>query len=117
MRAIKLVAVLSLLVLSFSMLCAAGLNKFGVADVQQMTFVEPTTVAGVVLPKGDYRSEHTMQGEDHIMVFTQLHAGTPATAKAKCQLVKLAEKAGRTQALYERKGDTRVLQEVTFRGE
>jgi hypothetical protein len=118
MRAIKLIAVLSIFVLSFSALCLAGaLNKFGVADMQQLTLSEPTAVAGVVLPKGEYKVEHTMQGEDHIMVFTQLRVSTPATAKAKCQLVKLASKADRTQIMYERKGDTRVLQEMIFRGE
>jgi hypothetical protein len=51
------------------------------------------------------------------MVFTQLRASTSATVKAKCQLVKLASKADRTQILYERKGDARVLQEMIFRGE
>lgn len=117
MRAMKFIAVLSVLVFSFSVLCLAGINKFGVADVQQVTLSEPTSIAGVVLPKGDYKVEHTMQGEDHIMVFTQLHASTPAGVKAKCQLVKLASKADRTQLLYERKGETRILQEMVFRGE
>ena len=117
MRAIKLVALLSVIVLSVSVLSLAGLNKFGVADVQKVTFSEPITVGGVQLPKGDYRVEHTMQGEDHIMVFTQLHASNPAVAKAKCQLVKLASKAERTQVLYDHNGETHILQELEFRGE
>ncbi len=119
MRAIKAMAVLAVVVVSFTALClASSLNQYGVADVQQVTFTDAIKVGDVLLPKGDYKVEHTMQGQDHIMVFTQLHAKTPATAKAKCQLVKLEAKADQTQVLYDH-GDanTHVLQEITFRGE
>ena len=119
MRAIKAMAVLAIMVVSFTALClASGLNQYGVADVQKVTFNDPIKVGDMVLPKGDYKVEHTMQGEEHIMVFTQLHAKSPATAKAKCQLVKLAATAERTEVLYNHPDpNTHVLQEIVFRGE
>ncbi len=119
MRAIKAMAVLAIMVVSFTALClASSLNQYGVADVQQVTFAESIKVGDVVLPKGDYRVEHTMEGQDHVMVFSQLHAKNPATAKAKCQLVKLEARADRTQVLYNHPdANTHVLQEITFRGE
>ena len=118
MRAIKILAVATLVVVGLSAICLAALNKYGVADVQQVTFNEPIKVGGVMLPKGDYRVEHTMQGEDHIMVFTQLHSKNPASTKAKCELVKLEAKADRTQVLYVHPDpNTHVLQEIVFKGE
>ncbi len=119
MQAIKAMAALAIMAVSFTALClASSLNQYGVADVQQVTFTNSIKVGDVVLPKGDYKVEHTMQGEDHIMLFTQLHTKNPATAKAKCQLVKLDTKANRTQVLYDRPDpNTHVLQEITFRGE
>jgi galactitol-specific phosphotransferase system IIC component len=118
MRAIKLLAIMALVVVGLSVFCLAALNQYGVADVQQVTFSDPIKVGGVMLPKGDYRVEHTMQGEDHIMVFTQMHSKTPAVAKAKCDLVKLEAKAVRTEVLYNHPdADTHVLQELVFKGE
>jgi|SRR5581483_782504 len=118
MRAFKLLAIASLIMMGLSAFCMGPLNKFGVADVQQITFNDPIQVAGVTLPKGDYRVEHTMQGEEHIMVFTQLKAKSPVTAKAKCQLVKLEAKSDRTQVLYIHPDpNTHVLQELIFKGE
>ncbi len=119
MRSIRAMAVLAIMVLGFSALCLAGsLNQYGVADVQKVTFSDAIKVGDVLLPKGEYRVEHTMQGEDHIMVFTQLGAKNPASAKAKCQLMKLEAKADRTQVLYNHTDpNTHILQELVFRGE
>ena len=118
MRAMKLLALMALVVVGLSVFCLATLNKYGVADVQQVTFTDSIQVGGVTLPKGDYRVEHTMQGEDHIMVFTQLRAKNPAVAKAKCDLVKLEAKAGRTEVLYNHPDpNTHVLQQIVFKGE
>jgi|SRR5438270_1902621 len=118
MRALKLLAVMTLVVVGLSALCLAALNKYGVADVQKVTFNDPINVGGVLLPKGDYRVEHTMQGEEHIMVFTQLNSKNPATAKVKCELIKLEAKADHTQVLYNHPDpNTHVLQELIFKGE
>jgi hypothetical protein len=116
MRLLKVMAVLVLVCVSG--LAIAELNKFGVADNQRVTFNDPMKVGDIVLPKGEYTVQHTMEGDSHIMVFTQLKASKPAEARVKCQLVPLQEKAKRTQLLYNQDAsNVRTLQEVIFAGD
>jgi hypothetical protein len=118
MRATKLAAILALIVLSTSLVAVAAPNKYGVADTRKISFSEPIKVGDVVLPKGEYKVQHTMEGENHIMVFTQLKASEPAVAHVKCQLVPLAKKAERTEVMYgHNQTDTHVLQEMVFAGD
>jgi hypothetical protein len=118
MRATKVAAVLVVLVLTMSVLATAGRNKFGVSDTQKVTFNEPIRVGDVVLPKGEYKVQHVMEGENHIMLFTQLTNGASATARVKCQLVPLQAKAPQTMVLYgHAETDVHVLQELVFRGD
>lgn len=118
MRFVKLAAVLTVIMLGTSVLSMAERNKFGVSDVQKVTFNDPIKVGDVLLPKGEYKVQHTMEGENHIMVFTQISKGTPATTRVKCQLVPLPEKAQQTQVLYGHdQKDGHLLQELIFRGD
>ncbi len=116
MRSVKFIALLMLV--SIASLAVAALNQYGVADVQKVTFNDPIKVGDVVLPKGEYKVQHTMEGENHIMVFTQQKVLSPAESRVKCQLVKLNTKAERTQLIYSQNADNvRILQEITFRGD
>ncbi len=116
MRLVRMIAVL--LLVGMAGLAMAELNKFGVADTQKVTFNDPMKVGSVVLPKGEYKVQHTMEGSDHIMIFTQERVSKPAEARVKCQLVPLEGKAKRTQLLYNTDAsNTRVLQEVVFSGD
>jgi hypothetical protein len=118
MRATKVAAVLAVLVLTMSVLATAGRNKFGVSDTQKVTFNDPIRVGDVVLPKGEYKVQHVMEGENHIMLFTQMTNGTAATARVKCQLVPLQAKAAQTMVLYGHdQTDVHVLQELVFHGD
>ena len=115
MRLSKFIAILMLV--SMATIAMAALNQFGVADIQKVTFNDPMKIGEVVLPKGEYKVVHTMDGENHVMLFTQQRVSNPAQARVKCQLVKLASKAERTQLLYTQQGDSKILQEITFRGD
>jgi hypothetical protein len=118
MRSMKVAAILAIIMLGMSMLSMAERNKFGVSDTQKVTFNEPIKVGDVLLPKGEYKVQHTMEGENHIMVFTQISKGTAASTRVKCQLVPLPEKAQQTQVLYGHdQKDGHVLQELIFRGD
>lgn len=103
-------------------LCTAAMlqakdNSMGVADKQTIVFSSPTLVGGTLLPAGQYQVLHTMDGSEHIMVFKGIQ-GTKGEAKAKCTLVPLGEKAGRTEQRYtENAKNEHVLQEMTFRGD
>jgi hypothetical protein len=116
MRLSKFIAVLMLV--SIAGLALAAVNQYGVADTQKVTFNDPMKVGDVVLPKGEYKVLHAMEGENHIMLFTQQRVAKPAQARIKCQLVKLNGKAERTQLVYtEDASNVHILQEMIFRGD
>ena len=95
---------------------AAKDNPMGIATKQTINFTQPTVVGGSLLPAGDYKVTHEMQGQTHIMIFKQSH-GT-AEVKTKCTLVPLNEKAQDTRQLYETNAkNQKVLMEMIFRGD
>jgi hypothetical protein len=106
----------ALLVIGAASLFAANDSMAGVALKQEVIFTGPTMVGGTLLPSGDYKVTHEMQGSEHIMIFKQM--GGKAEAKAKCNLVPLAEKAKQTEQRYtENAKNEHVLVEMTFRGD
>jgi hypothetical protein len=118
MRFMKVLSVVTMFVLGLSVLASAGVNSFGVADSQKITFTEPIQVGDQLLPRGDYQVLHSMVGDNHIMVFKQLNTKRPAEARVQCQLVPLENKAQRTETRYElNASNQRVLQSLTFKGD
>jgi hypothetical protein len=106
----------ALLVIGVASLFAANDSMAGVALKQDIIFTGPTMVGGTLLPSGDYKVTHEMQGSEHIMIFKQM--GGKAEAKAKCNLVPLPEKAKQTEQRYtENAKNEHVLVEMTFRGD
>src|SRR5438067_2425065 len=95
---------------------ASAENKLGIRDVSRVTFVAPIRVGGALLPAGDYLVRHTMEGENHIMVFESVKTKT-VEAKAHCNLVPLTEKATQSKTVYEMNANERILQELVFRGD
>jgi hypothetical protein len=94
----------------------AASNTMGVAEKQTITFSAPTLVGGTLLPAGDYKVTHQMNGQTHVMIFKQIK-GT-AEAKVNCNLVPLKAKAEQTQQTYTTNAkNERVLQEMTFAGD
>ena len=98
MRSMKLAAVLAIFVVCVSVLCPwLG----GTSTVCPMFDKGPSRtiskVGYVLLPKGKYKIEPTMEGTEHIMVFQQLRASHPATTRTKCQLVPVDKKAQFTE--------------------
>jgi hypothetical protein len=111
------VVLLAVLVAGGAALLSATDNAMaGVALKQEITFTGPTVIGGTLVPAGDYKVMHQMQGAEHIMIFKQI--GGKAEAKAKCNLVPLTEKAKTTEQRYnENAKNERVLVEMTFRGD
>ena len=115
MRSLRVMSVV-LFVLLLGAMAIAGTNSMGVRDVSHVTFVAPVRVGAVVLPAGEYVIRHTIEGENHVMVFQRAHSKDEF--KLKCTLVPLPGKAQRDQTVYElTAGDERVLQELIFRGD
>ena len=97
MRFMKIMFVVALCVVGLSVLAGAGQNQFGVADTRQIRFDNPVWVGDTLLPSGDYKVLHTMQGDTHIMVFEQKGVKTPAVSRVKCTLVSLQAKASQNE--------------------
>lgn len=119
MRIFKLIALVALCVLIAGVALQAGSGQFGVADSRDLKFTNPMRVGDVLLPVGEYKVLHTMEGDNHIMVFKQVNTvNTPAEARVKCTLVQLASKADQTQQIYVlNSAKERVLRELVFRGD
>jgi hypothetical protein len=118
MRLLKVVAVVALCVLTLATLASAGQNKFGVADSRNLTLNSPTRVGNTLLPQGEYRILHTMEGQNHIMVFKQLNTSKPAEARVTCKLVPLDKRAEKTETNYVlNAANERMLRSIVFEGD
>ncbi|HLZ40021.1 MAG TPA: hypothetical protein VKQ11_03620 [Candidatus Sulfotelmatobacter sp.] len=113
MRFVKLLGVL---LFAFAVVAMAGENKLGVREVNHVKFDATIRVGTTVMPAGEYVVRHTMQGEEHVMVFR--HEQTRDEFKVKCTLVPLTQKAEQTHTVYTvNAANERVLQEMVFRGD
>ena len=103
-------------ILGATTLLVAKDNSMGVATSRDITFSAPTVVAGTLLPSGEYKVWHEVEGNTHYMIFKQING--KAEVKAQCNLVPLTEKAKTTEQRYTANDkNERVLVEMTFRGD
>jgi len=110
------VVMVALLVLGCAVMVAAKDEMAGVATKQEITLTQPTVVGGSLLPAGEYKINHEMQGTEHIMIFKQI--GGKAEVKAKCNLVPLNAKVRTTEQHFnENAKNERVLVEMQFQGD
>src|SRR5215471_9067668 len=118
MRLVKILGVIAVCLVGLSLVAGAAQNKFGVADSRRVTFQNPIWVGDVLLPKGDYQVLHTMEGDNHIMVFKQIVDKKPVEVHVKCQLVKLTAKASTNQQIYTYDAkNVRILKTLIFKGD
>ncbi len=116
MRLLKVLGLL-MCVVSLGLIAMAGSkDAMGVREVSSVTFVAPVRIGTAVLPAGEYVVRHTMEGQEHVMVFQRVH--TKDQVKVKCTLVPLAKKAENNQEIYQlNAANERILQELIFRGD
>jgi hypothetical protein len=89
----------------------------GIHDVSNVTFSTPIRVGTALLPAGEYVVLHTMEGQEHVMVFAPVHNKT-AEVKAKCKLVPLERKADQSMTVFEvNASKEKVLHELVVRGD
>ena len=116
MRSLKAVGILMCVLALGSIAMAGPQNSMGIHEVSHVTFDVPTQVGTALLPAGDYVVRHTMEGQEHVMVFQRSHGKDQV--KVKCSLVPLAQKARQTLTIYKETAENkRVLQELVFRGD
>ncbi len=116
MRLLRIVGV-TVCALILAAVALAGANRPVVRDTNRIIFQVPIRVGTTLLPAGEYIVRHTMEGQDHIMVFDSVKGKGPEV-KAKCTLVPLAQKAERTTNAFQMNAaNERVLVELVFQGE
>jgi hypothetical protein len=117
MQTSKMLVLVVISVLMVAVLASAG-NKLGIADTQRISFSGNVRIGDVVMPQGDYNVKHVMEGENHIMVFSRVNPGKPASFRVKCTLVPLTEKSKTTEKKYTlNAANEQVMQEIVFRGD
>jgi hypothetical protein len=115
MRFLKVLSV-SLFLLALCSIAVAKDNKLGIRDVRHVSFDQAVRVGETVIPAGAYVVRHTMEGEEHIMVFQKEHS--KSQVKVKCTLVALPRKAEQDQTSFElNASNERVLREIVFSGD
>ena len=113
------IGLLFVLLLSVTALLAANLNQYGVADQRQLTLSQAVKIGDTLVPAGDYRVLHLMEGEEHVMLFKQLDVpGKKAVVvKVKCTLKPLPEIATASEQRYRLEDGIQVLTMLQFKGE
>lgn len=102
--------------LAFVSFAVAG-NNLGIHDSGKIVFRTPTRVGGELLPAGAYLLRHTMEGQEHVMVFQSVNHKVQ-DVKVKCQLVQLGKKSDQTRTVYQlNAANEPVLQELVFAGD
>jgi hypothetical protein len=48
-------------------------EDLGIRESGKIDFTSPTRVAGTLLPAGEYLVRHTMEGQEHVMVFQSVN--------------------------------------------
>lgn len=115
MRSLKILGIL-LCALALGSMALAAANNMGIREVRDITFSTPIRVGGTLLPAGQYVVRHTMEGQEHVMVFQR--ASSKEETKVKCTLVPLAQKADENRKVYQiNAAQEKVLQELVFRGD
>jgi hypothetical protein len=94
------------------MLCAQ--DPAGFKAKRTVFLSEQSKVGTQVLPAGEYKLTHIMEGAEHIMVFKQ----GKQEYRVKCNMEPLNAKADQTQFWYESDSSgQRVLQAMVFQGD
>ena len=112
-KRIAILAILSIFILGLTAVAAD--SNFGVGKVRTVTFNSSTKVAGTVLPAGEYKVLHLMEGDNHIMVFKTMN--NKEKARVKCTMLKLDKKADQTFSELKTVDNQSVLTGLVFAGD
>lgn len=92
--------------------------EFPVVDSYEITFGQALRVGEIMLPSGNYRVRHIMEGNTHFMVFALKNLTHPMPTRVKCSSVLLPRKAAQTEATYILNSNNEyVLHELIFKGD
>lgn len=110
----KLAALAIILLFVVSVVFAAD-TTFGAGKTRNITFNADVKVGDKVLPAGEYKILHLMEGNEHTLVFKSLT--NVEKVRVKCNMVQLDRKAEDTFSEYRTVGGDRILTTIVFRGD
>ena len=112
------IIVAALITFSAVFAAASDLNQYGVAAEREVSFRSPVVVGSTLLPAGEYKVIHTMQGSDHLMLFRSLKTKQPtAPVLVPCVLRSLDAAAPETIVATRNEGGRRFLTSLQFKGD
>ena len=112
MKKIAAVAIIMLFVLGVAFAADA---TFGVGKTRYITFNSDVKVGDKVLPAGEYKVLHMMEGTDHTLVFKS--TDNKEKVRVKCNMVQLDKKSDQTFSELKTVGSERILTALVFRGD
>jgi hypothetical protein len=83
---------------------------------QGLTLSQPVRAGSVVLPAGEYRITHEMQGTQHILVMERMGKGKQ-TFRVACSMQTLAQAATQMEQHYRYEGKEKILVGLVFQGD
>lgn len=84
--------------------------------IKKLNLADETRVGTVVLPAGDYKLQHEMEGANHIMIFTLMGKETKSFRVA-CGMQARELKARRDEQHFRIENNQRVLTGLVFAGD
>ena len=113
MKKIAAVVVVMLFILGVAL---GADTTFGVGKTRNITFSSDVKIGSTVLPAGEYRILHLMEGSEHTLVFKAVGNNTEK-ARVKCNMAKLDKKSDQTYSETKTINNERVLVALVFRGD
>ena len=83
---------------------------------QEVTLSQPARAGSVLLPAGEYRVTHEMQGTSHILVMERIGKGKPAF-RVPCSMQPLTNVATQDEQHYRYEGKEKILVGLLFKGD
>lgn len=111
-KKIAIFAIISMVLLGLTAFAAD--QGFGVGKTRTIALSSATKVGDAVLPAGEYKVLHLMEGETHLLVFK---SNNQEKARVKCNMVKLDKKASQTMTELKTVDNQRVLTGLIFSGD
>lgn len=107
---------------------AADQKMITVGKKGEIVFTEPTQIGDVTLKPGHYRFQHRVEGNDHLVSFTELlmsqgnHAtgmqlGGKDSGEIKCRVEALDRKAAKTAIYSDSSSGIKKVTRIEVRGE
>lgn len=102
------------------LLLVAGVVSCHAADMKwqprNVKFADAALVGNTVLPAGEYKVEHRVNGDEHIMVFTNVDDKN-VRAESKCHMVRSQRKELRSVQAFELVNGQQTLKTLIFKGD